>query len=473
VREGTAGGENRKSVWAAPALLNAKSASIAGRYRVVGAVLRLAGSAALRDAAVLGTGALTSQLILFLAAPLFLRLYRPADYGLYSFTYGAIILLATLGTWKIERLIVVVPARATAIRLLAALTAIAVVSAILVAVLAVPLRMAENAFPRLARSSELALFWPAPLGMLILVVSAGFRNLSIRARRFRAAAAAQISRSVLFVAGTIATGLAWHGSPGSGALLMLSWQIAADGCALLIQIGANSREARLILLRPRLRRSLKVLTRHGKTVGTLAVSQVINSINQQLPISTITFAFGATFAGWFSLGSQFVAAPSSIVTLAVSDVANQRLARCHAEQRRFSHHVLRTTLGMAAVGAVPFAAIIFGAPALLPIVLGPHWAGAVGSVSILAVSAYLWFVVTPAGSVALIVDAKRYILLYHSLRLAGNVGLGAAALYGIVTYNMWLVLYVAANAFLHLLDAVTEWVFARAAETKWRAAPRF
>jgi O-antigen/teichoic acid export membrane protein len=435
-------------------------------------MLRLAGSAALRDAAVLGTGAVTSQLILFLAAPLFLRLYRPADFGLYSFAYGAIALLATLGTWKIERLIVVVPARATAIRLLAALIAIAVASAVLLAVLALASRMAGNAIPGLARS-ELALLWLAPLAMLILVVSTGFRNLAIRARRFRAVAVAQISRAAVFVAGTIATGHAWHGLSASGAFLMLSWQIAADGCALLVQLGANRREASLILSRPRLRRSLTVLMQHSKTVGTLALSQLISSINQQLPISTITFAYGPTFAGWYSLANQFVAAPCNIVALAVTDVANQRLARLHAEQRRFSRHVLRTTLGMAAVGAVPFATIIFLAPALLPIVLGRHWVGAAGSVSILAVSAYLWFIVSPAGSVALIVDARRYIVLWHSLRLAALAGLGAAALFGLVTYNLWLALYVVANALLYLLDAVTEWLFARHAEASWPAAPRY
>jgi O-antigen/teichoic acid export membrane protein len=455
--------------------LIAKFASIAARYRARGAILRLARSAVLRDAAALGTGAVTSQFILFLAAPLFLRLYRPAAFGLYSFAYSTIALLATLATWKIERLIVVVPARATAIRLLAALTAIAVASAALLALLAVLallLRLSGNAFAGLAQS-ELALLWPAPFAMLVLVVSAGFRNLSIRARRFRAAAAAQVSRAAVFVAGTIATGLAWHGSPTNGALLMLSWQIAADGCALLVQLRANRREASLILSRPRLRRSLTVLMRHSKTVGTLALSQLINSINQQLPISTITFAYGATFAGWYSLANQLVLVPCSIITTAVSDVANQRLARYHAEQRRFSHHVLRTTLAMATLGAVPFAAIILLAPALLSIVLGRHWVGAAQSVSILAVNAYLWFSVRPAENVALIVDARRYIVLKQSLHLAALAGLGAAALCGSITYNLWLALYVAANALVYLLDAVMEWLFARNAEASWPAAPRY
>jgi O-antigen/teichoic acid export membrane protein len=450
---------------AVPAMQNMRSAGT--RERVRAAVLRLVASAALRDAAALGAGAVISQFVLFLAAPFFLRLYQPAAFGLYSFAYNGIALLATLGTWKIERLIVIVPARATAIRLLAALMAVAVASAALLAVLALLVWVAAGAFAGPARS-ELTLLWPAPLGMLILVVSAGFRNHSIRARRFRAVAAAQISRAAVFAAGTIATGFAWKGLAGNGALLMLSWQIAADGAALLVQIGANRREARLILSRPRVRQSLRVLMRHGKTVGVLAFSQLINSVNQQLPISTITFAFGATVAGWYSLANQFVAAPCSIVTLAVSAVANQRLARFHAEQRPFSHVVLRTTLGMAAVGAMPFAAIIFLGPALLPIVLGQHWVGASRSVSILAVSAYLWFIVGPAENVSVIVEARRYIVLWYNLRLAALVGIGAAALYGSITYNTWLLLYVAADAVLLILTAVSAYVFARAAETQWR-----
>jgi hypothetical protein len=190
-----------------------------------------------------------------------------------------------LATQKIERLIVIVRARTTAVRLLAALMAIAVASAVLLVTLIAPVRMAGIPFPGRARP-ERALFWPAPFGMLILVGSAAFRFYSIRARRFRAVAAAQTSRAIVLAEGTIATGDTWNGAAANGALLMLSWQIAADCCALLVQIVANRREACLILARPRLRRSLKVLTPHCKTVGVLALSHLINSVSQQLPIST-------------------------------------------------------------------------------------------------------------------------------------------------------------------------------------------
>jgi hypothetical protein len=125
---------------------------------------------------------------------------------------------------------------------------------------------------------------------------------------------------------------------------------------------------------------------------------------------------------------------------------------------------------MAAIGAAPFAAIIFLAPAVLPIVLGRHWVGAAGSVSILAVNAYLWFIVAAAGTVPLIVDARRYIVFYQCLRLAALAGLGAAARYGNITYETWLALFVAATAFHYLLEAVAGWFLARNAEASWRVA---
>jgi hypothetical protein len=113
-------------------------ALFASRCGLSDGILQLVGTSALHDATTLGTGALLSQAILFFAAPVFLRLYEPADFGLYSFAYRMIAMAATIGTWKIERLIVVVPARATAVRLLTALVSIAAVAAPLFLVFAFP-----------------------------------------------------------------------------------------------------------------------------------------------------------------------------------------------------------------------------------------------------------------------------------------------------------------------------------------------
>jgi O-antigen/teichoic acid export membrane protein len=424
----------------------------------------------LRDATALGTGALLSQAILLFAAPAFLRLYEPADFGLYSFAYGMIALAATVATWKIQRLIVVVSVRATAIRLLAALVSIAVVTAASFLVLA--FLSAAGGLLSKVPPGGLALLWPAPLAMFVLVASAGFRNYSIRVRRFKAVAAAQISRAVMFAAGMVATGFYWRELGGHGALIMMSWQIAADACALLVQIGANRKVARLVIFRPQLRKSLATLMTYRKTLSALVLEEIISAVNQQLPISTVTLAFGAVHAGWYALASQFVSVPGSVVALAVGDVANQRLSRLNAARRPFSHLVLRATIGMAAIGIVPFASIALLGPKLLPLVLGPSWLGASQSVSLLAVASYLWFTVAPADRVALIVQARRYIVLWQMLKLAKLAGCGAVALVGWVPYSTWLVLIVAGDVLLYLLTAVSAYIFARNAESRWRQMPR-
>jgi O-antigen/teichoic acid export membrane protein len=436
------------------------------RRRLLGSALTLAGSSALRDVTALGSGTLLAQAILFLAAPVFLRLYQPSDLGLYSFTYASISLIATLGTWKIERLIVVVPARATAVRLLVALITIAAAAALLFLLLISVAEAIADDLPTSVRD-RLALMWPAPLSMFILLATTGMRFYSVRVGRFRTIAIAQVARATVFAGGIVGTALLWHGTVQHGALIMISWQVVADACALVVQLQANRETVGLLVSRPRIRRSLSVLKTHRATLGVLALSQIISSVNQQIPITTVMLAFGAVPAGWYSLATQFVYAPCSIVISAVSDVVNQRLSRLHAERKPFSHHVLRTTLGMALAGIVPFALIAFLAPTLLPLVLGPHWVGASQSVSVLAVASYLFLIEAPAGNVALIVRARRYMVLWHTARMMTLVGLAAAALLSLISYEVWLILMVVSDGFLYLLDVIAELAFARAAESKW------
>lgn len=446
-------------------MLTAKPAIFSSRYPVAGGLLRLVGSPALRDAGILGVGALISQVIVFFAALVILRLYTPADFGLYSFAYGAIALVATLGTWKIERLIIVVPSRATATRLLVSLVVIAAGTTVLLLALAVLARALVGTLP-FASGKGSELLWAVPPGMFILVAATGFRFYSIRLGKFTSVAVGQISRAVVFAAGTVATGLCCSGAE-HGASIILAWQVVADACALFVQIGANHRTARLILRRPCVRDSLTVVRRYLRTLGPLAFSQVVCAVNEQIPISTVALAFGATYAGWFALAGQFVYVPLTIVTRAVADVANQRFSRRHAARLPFSTLALRITLSLAAAGALPFAFIIFLGPTLLPLVLGPRWLGATQSVSAIAVSSYLFFVTSPTSNIPLIVDARRYIVLWQLLKMLSLAGLGAAALYGRISYPTWLVLMVAASSALYFVDGIAGYVFARCAELRW------
>lgn len=419
------------------------------------------------DIGALGFGTLLSQTILFLAAPAFLRLYHPSDFGLYSFYYSSLALLATLGSGKLERLIVVVHSRLAAIRLLAALVWIAAApGAFLLALIALTHMMAGQSLPEMAKLFPLA--WAAPAWLFILVATAGLRFYSIRVGKFRAIAAAQISRAILFAAGTIATAIVWKTPNENGALVMLSWQMVADISALAVQIRANRGTVHLVARRPRIRKSLAELLKYWKTVGTLAFTQALGSVNQQIPISTVVLAFGAVPAGWYSLANVVVFAPCTVIGYAVSDVVNPRLSRLFAARKPFSSLALKITLGMAAAGIVPFMAIGTLAPRLLPAVFGSHWLGAAPSIEVLVIATFFAFVSAPITTVQLIVHARRYMLIWHALRTAILAGLGAAAILGLISYMTWIALLVAVNSLLYIAEIVAGFFLARMAESAWR-----
>jgi O-antigen/teichoic acid export membrane protein len=420
---------------------------------------------ALRDVGALGSGAFVSQIIFFLAAPLFLRLYEPSDFGLYSFTYSTIAVVATLSTWKTERLIVLARARATAIRLLVALLSIAASAALLLFVLLVAIYALARTL-LIPAPAGLWLMWPAPLSMLLLVAATAVRLYSIRARQFRTVAVAQIVRALVFVAGITGSAVFWPGLGGHGAAVMLSWQIAADACGLLVQLYANRSTARLVILRPRIRRSLAVLMQHRRTLGALAVSEVLRTLNQQIPLATVTLAFGAVPAGWYSMATALVSGPTSVVALAVGDVTNQRLSRHYAAGNPISHLIIRTIGGMAAVGLIPFAAVSLLAPTVLPLLMGPQWSDASHTVAIFAIASYLWFVTEPATNIPLILHARRFIVLWPALRSANWVVIGTAAVCGLVSYNTWLVLTVAGSAVIYVLESTLGALIARSADKR-------
>jgi len=434
------------------------------RWSVGALVARLRAWSALRDVGTLGTGALASQAILFLATPLFLRLYEPADFGLYAFAYSTISLIATINTFRSERLIVVVHTRTAATRLLVALLLIGIGGALVLAVLLFPIyALAENLVTRMPR--ELDLLWPAPLAMLILVATTSVRLYCIRRGQFGTVATSQVIRAGVFVIGIIGTAAIGSGPGSHGAIVLLAWQVAADACSLVVQARANWTVARLIVKRPRIGASLRVLLRHKSTLGALAVSEVVRSMNQQIPIATVMVAFGAVPAGWYSMAVAFVSAPARIVALAVADVANQRLSRLHAVGGAVSHLVLRTTVGMAVAGLLPFAALSVLAPTLLPLVMGARWSGASHTVALLAISTYLWFVAEPATSIPIIIQSKRYIVLWPVLRLVNWIGFGVAAVCELTAYDTWIVLTVAGSSLIYIAESVLGFLIARAADS--------
>lgn len=423
---------------------------------LLGSLMR---SSMLRDLARLGSGALFAQIILAGSAPLILRLYDPDDFGLYTLVYGLVMLLSLFGSCRIEALIVSVPDRITAVRMLAAIFCIGAAIAVLLSCAVVAFHLlAGQAFPQW--QDRLPLLWPVPFAVLVQLTASGLRYHAIRMQRFAAVAAARVARAVVFVAGSTAVALLWRHAGGHGAFVLLACQIAGDLLALLIQFRSNGRAAWIALLRPRIWQSLAVTRRHARMLGAMTASQILGDLCQQMTVWTATFAYGAAQAGLYVLAYSIVSVPSVILAAPLADVLFQRLSRRYAEAEPLAPLVIRSTLILAAAAALPFAALVMLGPRLMPPLFGPQWAGASQSIAILAVGAYLFCVTTPAGNVLVTVQAHGFIVLRQVLQTLAVLLCAAAAAFGLVSYTGWLVILVTGRSLVYLLEFAASCVLA-------------
>jgi O-antigen/teichoic acid export membrane protein len=412
--------------------------------------------------ATLGVGSAGGQIVLFLASPVLLRLYTPADFGLFTLTYSAAGLLVTLCSWKIERLIVLVPSRRQALDLLTAVIGLAVTgSTTLLLVLLV-------SRPLVAIPIDAGLLWLLPLSVTMIAVSAGLRALAVRSRAFAAVATAQVCRSLVFMGGAIGTAVSWQSGITRGAMVMLIWQVIGD-LAAVMRLGWAVRKFVLVLvLRVQLRQAARSVRRHGSLIAALGLSQLVCSINHQIPISVVAFVFGTAVAGLYSVANSLVAVPCSILATAIAEVVNQRLARLYVERMPIARVLQRTMMTTAVAGIGPFLALALLAKYIVPLLIGPQWTGAVPAVTILSLSSYLFFIEAPAGYVAAIVKARRYILVWQLMRCTSLTLSGVLAVLGCLSFIGWLILIAVLDGCLYVFEMLYVWSLTRKADADCR-----
>jgi O-antigen/teichoic acid export membrane protein len=440
-------------------MLNLASPFVSAAEVLTGLVPQMTQSALLRDFRRLGSGALLSQLILVAGTPLVLRHYGPADFGLYTFAYG-LVMLTGLAACGIDTLIVSTPRVVTAIRLLTSLFWIAPAGAVILAGgLCLCGVVVMVAVPHI--SGHMSLLWWVPAGFLILVVSLGLRAYCVRAGRFGTLAIAQSSRSLVFIAGSAVMPILCDGVSSHGALILFAWQITGDLCALLIQLSGCIRVARIALMRPHLRQCLLVLGRQWRMLGALSASEILMHTSKQMTIWTATFAYGAAYAGYYSLASAVVYAPATVVAFPLGDILYQRLSRLHVESKLLAPLLLRTTLLTGVIVALPLAAVLVTGPTLLPLLFGPKWVDAQPSIAILAIAAYLSSVNTPASSMILVARAHKFIVLRQLLQVAVIASCTLVAAFGLVSYVDWLALVTAGRSLIYVLEFSVSYALAR------------
>lgn len=144
-----------------------------------------------------------------------------------------------------------------------------------------------------------------------------------------------------------------------------------------------------------------------------APQNLINAVSQSLPIVILAALFGPAAAGFYALGRTVLGLPSSLVAQAVGTVFYSRISEAGNSGEKKYPLILKATLGLAAVGAVPFAVIFFFGPWLFEFVFGVGWAGAGVYASWLSLMYFFNFTNRASVAAIPILGLQKGLLIYE------------------------------------------------------------
>lgn len=419
---------------------------------------RLLASRFLRDTGVLASGVFVAQVIVLVISPLLTRLFSPEHFGVFSLVVAVASMVTIFATLRLETLIPAVRAAPDAMRLMQAALGLTMSTGAAAFVLVSAFRAETARLLSIPADAAGALF-VAPFLIIAFGLFACLRAWCIRTGRFKVVSRGQVARAI--TAAVVWLGLGFGGVLKAPGLALAAGQAVADFAFSGMLSLALRRHERRMLLTPRLSAIRRALADNARMVWTLVSSQALATIYGRLPIIVIATVFGPVQAGFYALAERMVGAPVTLVANAIGDVYRQRAAAAHRRGEPFDGLMRNVLLLTLSLSVVPFIAAIAIVPQYMGPLFGPEWTGAGFTMAILLVGALVSFNSVPVDKAALIVGASRYILVWHAVRFAIEVGAALCAVARLLSYESYLIAVVTGRAGLYLLDVFVELHFAR------------
>lgn len=143
----------------------------------------------------------------------------------------------------------------------------------------------------------------------------------------------------------------------------------------------------------------------------------LNSISNGLPVLMLTAFFGPASAGFYTIGRTVLSIPSRLVGKAIGDVFYPRAAEAVNKKQDISKLIKKSTLGMIAIGILPFGIIILFGPYLFSFVFGADWVTSGEYARWIALWAFSSFINRPSVRSLAVLNALKFHLLYSVIGL--------------------------------------------------------
>jgi O-antigen/teichoic acid export membrane protein len=150
----------------------------------------------------------------------------------------------------------------------------------------------------------------------------------------------------------------------------------------------------------------------------------VSALSHGLPTLILAGLFGPASAGFYALARLVVVTPSALIAKASMTVLTPRLAEASNAGESIVGPVVKSTVILFALGAVPFLGLALFGPAIFAIMFGEEWANSGTYASWLSVMYWVGFANGPAVAAIPVLRRQRFLLIWELV----TTGLKAMAL---------------------------------------------
>jgi O-antigen/teichoic acid export membrane protein len=363
-------------------------------------------SSFIRQSAVLMSGTVMAQVIVFACAPILTRIYLPSQFGEFATFTALIAIFGGFVTGQYEMAIVLpkVDSRARDIFYLGLIIAIVLSSVAFVAIVGI---RSITLLRGTVASSALIYLVPLSLFLVGLVNLGTYWN--IRTKSFAGVSSANVVQSTSTSLIQIALGLSGWGVWGLAAGF-ISGQISSIA-VLLSRFFAKLRITSHL-------RIFAVAQRYKGFPQYMLVAGLVSRITANLPLLVFSWYFPSDVTGRFALSQRVIQTPVAIIGVSVSNVFLQRASVLgKIDPVLLRRDAARMVISLLALGAVPTMILILAAPMLFAFIFGVNWVEAGRYTQLLAFYLWLQLAFSPLSIVFSALERQRLYQTWEWLRL--------------------------------------------------------
>lgn len=374
-----------------------------------------------RNVATVASGTVIAQAITLAFAPVITRLYGPETFGVLGVFVATTALVNTVGSLTYQ-IAVVLPKRDEDAKAVAALSVI-IVLAVSVVLMVLLYAFNDQIILLLQIEAISSYIYLIPLFVFLSGLHKVAEQWIIRKQKFKKKAKAGVAKSL--ITNSVKTGFGLY-SPIAVVLILVS---TLGELLHVIMLLWGSIKKQIFHLKELGKEqwvkasSLKQAAKNHIDFPLYRAPQaLVGSLAKNTPALILASFFGPAAAGFYAIGKRTIKTPIGVISGSVGKVFYPRISKAYNDGENIQHLLIKASLGLAAVGIIPFGIIILFGPPLFSFVFGSEWIVAGEYARWLSVWLYFDFVRTAATQTIPVVRMQRFFLLYTLVNTPIRVG---------------------------------------------------